>query len=175
MRKYLLFCILLLAFCGVQAQQEALNDSVSVQQKNSVYQNQLSIDVEFTYAASLSYAHRISNKWLIGGGLGLGRSVGFIIIKPSYIRSNVLGEFLHIEFLGRYEPNKRIQFDFGLRAASIVYAAAHSEGAGGIWGGYTSVTYGWKYIKIGHRLVITKSEKPILYFLPLMVRVTLPY
>ena len=155
--------------------------------------NQLVIDLSAA-RLGVSYARKISPRWLLGGGLSGGPDLLLIFLGGGshMAGSDILGrhddglrrrlyEIFGGEAFARYQPNNWLQVDFGPRASWFLHFVEWDDDPGGGFfvGGYGAVAIGWRYLKVGARISMgvfdcMGPELGAIIF-PLMLRGVIPW
>ena len=105
-------------------------------------------------AGSLSYARFVGDRWLVGGGAG----IGFSILTLSAVGGDHFSEGRMIELVPvflfvRYQSGGAFQMDVGIRRSATAHAAFGSFGGATFIGGYVAPFIGDRRVKIGFRVL----------------------
>jgi len=102
--------------------------------ENTNFKNQIDLDVE-VLASGISYKRRITNKIMVGAGLGLGCSVTFGVMKNKYRYGEYPNEFYYeatgfesyrLGLVFEYKISKRFKYELRTEMIGITEAANFS-------------------------------------------------
>ena len=142
----------------------------TLQTSYSKNKNLFNIDGGFLYSISPSYARRISEKWYLGGGIGLGPSLNWSINWNEYIF-----ELAHIRMPLVYVHSKNFQLESGLQASLNQWGGKGEEEGlfGGVYGLYLLPAVGFNHFKVGFKVLIGLLDfyYRMYYITPLILRI----
>jgi hypothetical protein len=164
-----LCCLLLLACAAPLAAQQAVPNALRARPRN-----QLTLDAGVV-GGSLAYARRVSDHRLIGGGGVGGDFLSYMVLAGRHFAEDsglayepkdgfedkLLFEMAHLSAFVRHEPSERWQIDTGLRASVFFHFDSSDDDPGGGFfvGGYAGAYYGWRWLKIGPRVLVGRFSE----------------
>ena len=187
MKKKLSFLLMLLLCPFVDFAQEGVikkDSTVTKEDHFNEHKNLFAVDINF-FSLSLEYARKINKKWFMGIGGEWGQAVNVKITGPIYM-GNIIWEGASINIKGKYLLNM-FMFDVGVKGYIFLYnylpEVMDENISGGYFiGGYCTIMYGYKYVKLGHSVSIGNmttffNNKSNIggYVTPLFIRITFPY
>jgi hypothetical protein len=143
--------------------------------------NQVTLDVSIL-AATLGYARSATRRNFFGVEAGIGIEwLSYTAVAGTIYKTEGLNEILHVAGFWRFQPWDFLQADTGFRASMFLHNWSGSSEACGFLGGYAGIYMGWRYVKLGSRVLVgvisgrvDHSETSVI-IMPLTVRFTLPW
>lgn len=178
----IIFFYLLLTYIGAYAGEQGVSNLLLDNKDTSkiIYQpnkNLFLFDLDVV-SASVAYARKLNEKWYLGGGIGLGYSINYLITTKSSF--GVL-KIANARLYSLCFPFKFLQLESGVQALFIMWGGVGEEDglSDGIIGFYVFPAVGWKYVWVGFQTLIgynnVLTSKFELLITPVILRINIPF